>query len=161
MSGEEGARVLEQQQGVEARILGVGGRPVALLLISITPTALVYLRVLDKMRLLAKRLATDFAAERLLTRVGPQVYLDVRLVQETSIAYGTPMYGLFLTKSLTVTYCRRSGCRFAPRPVLGLFGGCGGVRVTDLQLRRRSGTVHRVVAHEVGSGHHVARWAVG
>lgn len=92
-SGEQCPSVLKQQQWVEARVLR---GPVALLLISITATPLVYLGVLDQVRLLSECLTAHFASERFLPCVCPQVNFDIGLVEETSIADGTPVDGLLL-----------------------------------------------------------------
>lgn len=57
---------------------------------------LVNLLVFDEMRLLSEGFAAHFAPERLFTRVSSQMHLDVALVQESSVADGTPVHRLLL-----------------------------------------------------------------
>ena len=54
------------------------------------------LLVLDQVSLLAERLATNVAPERLLTSMCPQMNLYVALVEETPVTDGTPVYGFLL-----------------------------------------------------------------
>lgn len=119
-----------------------------------------YLRVLDKMRLLTEGLATHLTTERLLSRVRSQVNFDVGLVEEPSIADRAPVYGLLLAESFAVDNCGGRRCSLAPRPVLGLLGGSGGVRKTDLKLWGGPRAVHRVVTHKVRGGDDMTRWTM-
>lgn len=119
-----------------------------------------YLRVLDKVRLLPEGLAAHLTTERLLSRVRSQVNFDVGLVQESSIADRAPVYGLLLAESFAVDDCGGRRCSLAPRSVLGLLGGSGGVRKTDLELWGGPRAVDRVVTHKVRGGDHVTGWTM-
>lgn len=91
-----------------------------------------YLRVLDEVRLLTERLAAHFTSERFLACMRSQVYFDVGLVEEPSIADRAPVDGLLLAEPFAVDDSGGSRCGLAPRPVLRLLGGSGGVREADL-----------------------------
>jgi len=55
----------------------------------------------EQVRLLAKGLGADVAAEGFLARVGAQMHLDVGLVEESPIADAAPMDGLLLAQQAT------------------------------------------------------------
>lgn len=52
--------------------------------------------MLDQMRLLSERFAAHLAPERFLAGVRSQVYLDVALIEESSVADGAPVDGFLL-----------------------------------------------------------------
>lgn len=64
--------------------------------------SLVDLLVLDEVSLLSERLAAHFAAEGLLAGVRPKMHLDVRLVEETPVAYRTVVHRLLLATAVGV-----------------------------------------------------------
>lgn len=68
---------------------------------SVSSDTLVYLLVLDEMRLLAKRLRTHLTPKRLLAGVRPQMYFDVALVQKSAITYITPVHWLLFAQQTT------------------------------------------------------------
>lgn len=51
--------------------------------------------MLNEMRFLPERLTAHFAPKRLFTRMRPQMYLDVALVEEAPIAYLASVHGFF------------------------------------------------------------------